>query len=385
MLSLAFAVAAHAAPTLAVSYFDTHLPPDRAGYAPMGKGLADMLITDLFGVSSIRVVEREALNAVLGELELGETRFVDPATAVKVGHLLSAQYVLTGGITIASDAMRVDARVFAVETGAIVSTRRVEGPTSDFFAVEKELVDALVEDLNLTVSAAERSKLRRNPTQNLEAFVDYATGLEAQDRGDPGEAARLFEEALAADPAYAAAKTQLERVKALMGVARQEQVATVNAELATLDPKSPQFGQRVFDLLLVPGTDARGIAQTIAVLRRLVDEDLSPVVGSGLGAIYPETNALAAFALHWVWDAETVELLPPVFPYLLRKYPQDRLLTSSSYATSPAVLERQIALLKQSPATFASAAEATGRDFAPYAANRAAAQALFRAVAAKGK
>src|SRR3954462_13189584 len=62
--------AAHAAPanagtTIGVLYFD--YAGKNAELAPLSKGLAPMLISDLAAVDTVRVVERERLQAVLDE------------------------------------------------------------------------------------------------------------------------------------------------------------------------------------------------------------------------------------------------------------------------------------------------------------------------------
>src|SRR5689334_10732556 len=119
-------------PTVAVSYFDNNT--GKAEYDPLAKGLADMLITDLGQLGALRIVEREKLNQILAELKLSRSKFIDPKTAQRVGKGLAAQFILSGGYTLAGDTIRIDARVFNVETGAVVTSERVEGKKDEFFA-----------------------------------------------------------------------------------------------------------------------------------------------------------------------------------------------------------------------------------------------------------
>ena len=69
--------------TIAISYFDNTSGSEQ--YNPLSKGLADMLITDLSNVKSIQIVEREKLESLLKEIDLGESKFIDPNTAQKLG------------------------------------------------------------------------------------------------------------------------------------------------------------------------------------------------------------------------------------------------------------------------------------------------------------
>src|SRR5262249_6992522 len=152
-----------------VSYFDD--ASGRPEMQPLAKGLADMLITDLSGIESLRIVERARLNQALAELELSRSKFIDPKTALKLGKGLAAEYILTGGYTVAGDALRIDVRVFQVESGKVLAATKVEGKRDEFFALEKELVDVLIDALQLKLGRDEKARLRANPTQSFEAWA----------------------------------------------------------------------------------------------------------------------------------------------------------------------------------------------------------------------
>lgn len=67
----------------------------------MSAVIRDLLTTEISdrGDGALRLVERERLKDVRGELAFQQGGEVDPATAQKVGKLLGAQFVLTGKIT----------------------------------------------------------------------------------------------------------------------------------------------------------------------------------------------------------------------------------------------------------------------------------------------
>src|ERR1700733_13294604 len=122
--------------TVAISYFDNNT--DQPALAPLAKGLADMLITDLGNVSALQIVERDRLNQVLGELKLSRSRFIDPKTAQKLGRGLAAELIMAGSYTLVRDTLRIDVRVIEVQTGRIRVSEKVEGPKDELFALEKE-------------------------------------------------------------------------------------------------------------------------------------------------------------------------------------------------------------------------------------------------------
>jgi TolB-like protein len=260
-------------PTVAVSYFDNNT--GKAEYDPLAKGLADMLITDLGQLRALRVVEREKLNQILDELKLSRSKFIDPKTAQRLGKGLAAQFILSGGYTLAGDTIRIDARVFNVETGAVLTSERVEGKKDEFFALEKDIADALIAALDVKLASAEKSKLRANATQSFEAWSSYAAGLDAQDRGDAAAARAAYAKALAADPNYRAARNATERLAAIFSQSAKQTETRFDASFRDLDPKAKDFAQRVSTLLQsLDNTRTDQLARKVALLTWLGRKDL---------------------------------------------------------------------------------------------------------------
>ena len=71
---LIFSIALADTKTLAISYFDN--TSGTKEYDPLSKGFADMLITDLSNVNSLKIVEREKLESLLIEIELAGIDFL---------------------------------------------------------------------------------------------------------------------------------------------------------------------------------------------------------------------------------------------------------------------------------------------------------------------
>src|SRR4029077_14015275 len=96
-------------------------------HATPGKGVAQMLISDLAAIDTIRVVERERLQAVLDEQKLGHGGKIDSRTAARIGKLLGARYLVLGTYFDAMGAFRADARLVNVETCQIVKSIGANG------------------------------------------------------------------------------------------------------------------------------------------------------------------------------------------------------------------------------------------------------------------
>ena len=102
ILSL-FAFSAHAqeTPTIAVLDFETTVDTDTVSQLPA-------LLTDaLINSGSFTVVERSRFEQIVKEQGLTSTGFVDPATAVSLGEVAGASYLLAGEVIDASKESRV--------------------------------------------------------------------------------------------------------------------------------------------------------------------------------------------------------------------------------------------------------------------------------------
>src|SRR5215468_2522022 len=129
------------APTAAVLYFD--YDGKDAELALLRKGLAQMLISDLAGNESIRVVERERLQDVLAELKLQASSKIDQASAVKAGKLLGARYLVLGAYFDVMKSFRADARIVDVETGQVLFSSGGTAKPDDVLLLEQKLAGDL--------------------------------------------------------------------------------------------------------------------------------------------------------------------------------------------------------------------------------------------------
>ena len=192
----------------------------------LGTALAGMLVTDLSGVPGLTLVERQRLGALMDELKLGEGKFLDQSTAQKLGKGLGARYVVTGSYSVVGPKFLLDARVVEVESGRILQAATSHGTVDDFVAVEKDLVEDLLQGLSVKLTSADRRKLYvQAPTEKFEAFSAYGEGLARQQRGDTVAAARAFERALALDPRFEGARVALTSMKSTVDTAKAAQRA----------------------------------------------------------------------------------------------------------------------------------------------------------------
>jgi TolB-like protein len=185
---------------------------------PLGRGLAEMMTTDLSKVRAMKVVERLRMQTILDELSLCGSNPSSQQTAPRAGRLAGAQRIIKGTFVATDDGMMhldaAAARTSTAEVDAYVSSLE---PKENIFRAEKKLVFDLLRSLSIPVSENEREAILTVPTENYFAFVRYAQGLECADRGLYAQASAFFRQAIELDPHFTQAQDQLDYTDALSG------------------------------------------------------------------------------------------------------------------------------------------------------------------------
>ena len=213
---------------LAVMPFDNAAPDPL--WDPLGKGFQAMLTTDLGLLSGLDLVERARLADIEAELGLAGSGRVDPSTAVKIGKLAGATHLVAGAFSVTGGMMRIDARVFAVQTGAIVTTTETQGEAEAFFELEKVLVKKLAAAVGRELAPKDRARIAGIHTADLDAFVEFGRGVALVDHKDYDKARLALEKAARIDPTFALASLTLADLDALVHDARQHADAAATAE-----------------------------------------------------------------------------------------------------------------------------------------------------------
>src|SRR5205085_3884165 len=121
----------------------------------------------------VRVVERTQLQQLLQEQNLGREGRVDPQTLARIGRLIGARYMVTGTLFDNRGDVRVDTRIFDVETGEILRTQSVRGRINDLFDMVPRLSQQLMHDVNLPPldRRAEADFRQQNPAPPTQAVM----------------------------------------------------------------------------------------------------------------------------------------------------------------------------------------------------------------------
>jgi len=191
----------------------TFTGPD-ANLKPLERGLAELMISDLSKSPALTVVERDRMQALADEIRLSESGRVETATAVRAGKLIQAGSIVNGTIIQQGSTLRLDAMLVNVATGGTGAPASSPGTLEQLFDMEKNVVFALFNQLQIELTPAQRQAIQRRPTNNLQAFLAFSQGLQASDAGNFDDAARFFENARSLDPGFNLAGARLQAAQA---------------------------------------------------------------------------------------------------------------------------------------------------------------------------
>ncbi|MBL7977484.1 MAG: tetratricopeptide repeat protein [Bacteroidetes Order II. Incertae sedis bacterium] len=196
----------------AVAVFPFNYLGKNKQYEPLSRGIAALIITDLGSIQGLKLLERLQIGVLQQEIARGQTGFIDPESAPRAGRILGASKVVSGNFNVsAKQQITIDAGYWDVLKDE--SDFKTEpGPLSDLFRLQKSVVIKLLESMKIPITAQERQKILGTvPTQNLQAFLAYCRGMEAEDAGDVLGALRNFRRAVELDPKFQKARELLDK------------------------------------------------------------------------------------------------------------------------------------------------------------------------------
>jgi adenylate cyclase len=124
-------------------------------------------------------------------------------TAKTIAQELGVTYLLEGGVQRAGERLRINVQLIEAETERHLWAERYDRVVTDLFAIQDEIVEAVVSTLGETIWRSAAAELTRKPIKNFEAH-DYALrGLDLLHRFDKqanSEARRLLTKAIELDP-----------------------------------------------------------------------------------------------------------------------------------------------------------------------------------------
>lgn len=233
-------------------------------------GITEDIITDLSKVSALGIISRNGAFMYKG-------KNVD---IPKIARDLKVSHVLEGSVRKAGGRVRISAQLIDGASNNHVWAERYDRDSSDIFALQDEISEAIVKALKLTLLPEEKKAIERRGTDNAEAHnlylmarQTYITGQEMDARS--AEAiVRLCTRATEIDTCYAQAWALMAvgyyKLDQLKGGRSDDGMAAAERALA-LDPHLAEAHAIKAQLLLAVG-DAAAAAAEVAIALDLYPE-----------------------------------------------------------------------------------------------------------------
>jgi TolB-like protein/class 3 adenylate cyclase len=159
-------------------------------------GITEDIITDLSKMSGLFIISRSSTFSYKGK----------PVKIKQVAEELGVRYVLEGSVRKGSDKVRINAQLIDAITGHHLWAERYDRDLKDIFALQDEITQMIVLTLRVEVKEAELERIRRVPTENLNAYESALRGdelLRSFKKATNAQARQMFERAIELDPEYA--------------------------------------------------------------------------------------------------------------------------------------------------------------------------------------
>jgi TolB-like protein/Flp pilus assembly protein TadD len=202
----------------------------------------DELLTQLSKLGDLRVISRTSVMQYAG-------------TTKPIGQIageLGVGVVLEGSVQRAGNRVRVQAQLIDAATDEHLWAESYDRDLTDVFAIQRDIAQHIATALQARLTAGERAALAQAPTQNAEAYDFYLQARDYHLRPDITQenlemAQRLYERAVALDPAFALAHARLSRAHGQLrwwGIdrsdARREQQRAAAERAVGLQPGLPE-------------------------------------------------------------------------------------------------------------------------------------------------
>jgi TolB-like protein/Tfp pilus assembly protein PilF len=161
-------------------------------------GMVEEIITALSCIRGLFVIARNSSFAYKG-------RNVD---VKQVGRELGVRYVLEGSVRRAANKVRISGHLIDASNGAHIWADRFEGGLEDIFDLQDRVTESVVGEIAPKLEEAEIERVRRKPTDSLDAYDSYLrgmAGLHQWSREGNDQALFHFYRAIEIDPNHAAA------------------------------------------------------------------------------------------------------------------------------------------------------------------------------------
>jgi TolB-like protein/Flp pilus assembly protein TadD len=193
-----------AAKSIAVLPFE-NLSEDKAN-AYFADGIQEEILTRLAKIADLKVISRTSTQRYQSK----------PANLSEIAKQLGVANILEGSVQKAGDSVRVSVNLIQAASDSHLWAESYDRRLIDVFQVESDVAQKIAASLEAKLTGREKKDISSAGTQNSQAYEAYLRAL-AEYRGDDYDslqrALHALEEAVRADPDFAAAWARLARIQ----------------------------------------------------------------------------------------------------------------------------------------------------------------------------
>ena len=208
--------------------------------AYFAEGIQDEILTRLAKIGALKVISRTSTAHYASS----------PDNLPEIGKQLGVSSILEGSVQKSGREVHINVQLIKAATDTHLWADSYNRKLDDIFAVEGEVAGTIAEQLNATLTGAEKQVLAQKPTSNSAAYDAYLRGLgqlAEVTEASLNAAVHSFEEAVRIDPQFALAWAKLCRANSLIyfhyidrSEARRTAAANSLAEALRLQPRLPE-------------------------------------------------------------------------------------------------------------------------------------------------
>ncbi len=246
-------------------------------------GMTETVTAALREVEGLEILGRERVTEQLRKLGI-EGGELGGESAARLGRLVGARWVLSGGTQRSGEQVRATAQLVEVESGRVARAVRADGRADAIFALQDRVISELITDLRTSVAALHEG----DETRVVPAFEALSKGL-LNMRSDTYEslerAILFFERALQLDPEYVRAQLELgnalaQKAEHLVSPELQERALAVLRRVIERRPRLPRAWREFGATLIASGRIDEGVQALGRALALAPDE---PTVIGAMG------------------------------------------------------------------------------------------------------
>ena len=257
---------------------------DEKENAYFADGIQDDVLTNLSKIGDLKVISRTSVMPYRGKA----------SNVREIGKTLGVGAILEGSVRRIGNRVRVNVQLINADTDEHMWAEDYDRDLTDVFAIQTDLAQQIVRELQAKLSPMEKAQIERRPTENGEAYLAFMEGHEIfyrpdKFRSNTEKAEQLFEKATQLDPNFAGAFAALARVHEWTyrdfdpTPARKERARAAAMEALRLQPNLPEAHLAMGFYYYYCERDYQGALKEFAIAKLSLPN--SPEVYMAIGAI----------------------------------------------------------------------------------------------------